>query len=153
MCWGTSFVLSVMLAVGCGSGSDGSLREHLEEGCRHFHECRASYSGPFAFETLYGADTESCIAVYSSVADSIEASIAAGRTEYDSALAASCASRRRALAGEALWTTDELDDCAATLVGTQPDASACELDTECASGMCSADCVDGTCSQAACTSR
>jgi hypothetical protein len=150
---GTLFVFAAMAACGGGGDSDPTAGEAIEESveinCAKAHECRDSFPADsgFEFEQVYGDSVDACITNLGQFldGDDVQASVDAGRIEYDGSAAHECLHFFEDLTCEEFWgdDTEEPQACDDAFVGTVELGGECTTDLDCAEGFCDGTCTDG----------
>jgi hypothetical protein len=136
------------IVVACGGGDGDSLTpratvdQTLDLLCKQGHACRAEFpaDAPFAFVDVFENTEAECNASLDmlSLADEIQASVDAGRVDFDAGDADACLAFQEGLSCADLWGNffQEMPPtpavCDTTFVGTVPIGSACTIDLDCA---------------------
>jgi hypothetical protein len=150
----TSVVLPLFLiggiTVACGGGDGGgsltpaaAIDEQVDLLCGAAFECMSSFPTDkgVTHAQLFGANEAACQTMFDGLfdADAVQASVDAGRIEYDAADAAACNDAFDALSCDDLWLV-VFDDpaappepaaCDTAFVGTIADGGACTIDQDC----------------------
>ena len=150
----TPGLLLLVIALGACGGSlsvEEAFDGALDSACEKAFECRSSYpGGETQFVSFYGNSEADCRARLGALIDlqvaEVEASVEAGRIEYDAGDAEECLDAYADLTCEEAWSTDGQEESAAcenAFRGTVPDGGQCTNDMDCAAD--GSDCDDGVC--------
>jgi hypothetical protein len=142
-------LLTMMFAIACGGGSGDDddatpseiVTDQLDLFCERAFECMADYptDAPVAFDDFFQTDVASCQANFDtiSLADEIQASVDAGRIDFDAGDGASCNAFFDGESCVDFWGTFFDDSppspasCDSTFLGNVADGAACTIDLDC----------------------
>ncbi|MEO8706802.1 MAG: hypothetical protein ABI867_42640 [Kofleriaceae bacterium] len=141
------FMAATTFLLACGGGGSDDLTpaevvdEQLDLLCERAFDCMAEFPSDagFAFEDIFQDDVASCQSNFDSLslADEIQASVDAGRIDYDSGDGATCNNFIDDISCDDFWG-NALDGsppspaaCDTTFLGTVADGGTCTIDLDC----------------------
>jgi hypothetical protein len=163
--------VSFALAVGaCGGGASSpsdALHDSIRSGCQKEFDCMSEYDPAMhngdAFADSYGSSVDDCVTqteafitafLGANYFDKLDASVDAGRLDFNSDNAAACDDAFAAASCDEIFdqngaTYTQPAVCDTVLVGTVDDGGSCTLDQECSTSGDSCDGTSMTCMPAA----
>jgi hypothetical protein len=137
----TLFAPALLMAglAACGGGSASytdAAHDQINDFCSKAFECMAEFGDDAQFTSFFGSSEQDCVDTFGALVDEqapdVEASIADGRIEFNSADADECASAANSLACDMYWTAEGDPSCDTVIVGLVADGDACTIDADCA---------------------